>query len=367
MSKLRLAVIGVGHLGQIHTRLLGQVDTVELVGVVDPIESARMAASAELNVPAYATPAPLIGQIDAAIVAVPSRLHHGIAIDLLRHDIHVFVEKPMTLNVGDADELIAEAAARRLVLQVGHVERFNPALAAASPHLRKPIYIDAARTGPYTCRSTDIGVVLDLMIHDIDVTLSLADDELVSVQALGAAVIGPNEDWAQARLIFASGCVANLFASRVDWQARRSMRVVCYGCIADIDFGAHQARLIPTDHRLLDHDFDIASLEPAERARFKDRVLTDYLPVKELPVAQSNPLLEEQREFVAAIQGRKAVRVSGSSGRQALDVAERILAEISAHRWEGSAKGAVGPRFETRTSVLRGPHWRQPATRRKAG
>src|SRR6476620_7703583 len=161
MSKLRFAVIGVGHLGRIHARLLDQVDGVELVGVVDPAESAGAAASNELRVPAYSQHAPLLGQMDAAIVAVPSRLHYGIAIDLLRHGIHVFVEKPMTLNVSDAEELIAEAAARQLVLQVGHVERFNPALTAVAPHLRKPVYVDAARTGPFTCRSTDIGVVLD--------------------------------------------------------------------------------------------------------------------------------------------------------------------------------------------------------------
>jgi len=305
--------------------------------------------------------------MDAAIVAVPSRLHYGIAIDLLRHGIHVFVEKPMTLNVSDADELIAEAAARQLVLQVGHVERFNPALTAVAPHLRKPVYVDAARTGPFTCRSTDIGVVLDLMIHDIDVTLSLADDELVSVEALGAAILGPNEDWAQARLTFAGGCVANLFASRIDWQARRLMHVVCRGCIADIDFGARQTKLMRTARGLLDDDLDVSSLEPAERADFKDRLFSDHLPLRDLAVAETNPLLDEQREFAAAIQGRTAVRVSGSHGRRALDVAERILADIAAHRWEGSVTGAVGPRFETRDAVLRGPHWHQAAQRRKAG
>src|SRR5262245_15209090 len=226
MNRLRVAVIGVGHLGRIHARLMAQASEAELVAVIDPSSEARAAVGAELKIPALAHYQSLLGQIDAAIVATPSRLHHAVAIDLLKHGVHVFVEKPMTLNVGDASDLIAAAAAHDLVLQVGHVERFNPALLAATPHLSEPKYIDAVRSGPFTCRSVDIGVVLDLMIHDIDVVLSLVGDELVSVEALGAAVFGPNEDWAQARLTFEGGCVANLFASRVAWQAQRTMQIV---------------------------------------------------------------------------------------------------------------------------------------------
>jgi predicted dehydrogenase len=367
MSKLRLAVIGVGHLGQIHARLLQQVEDVELVAVVDPSESARTAVANELKVAAHADHAPLLGRIDAAIIATPSRLHHAVAADLLEHGVHVFVEKPMTLNVGDADDLVAQAAARDLVLQVGHVERFNPALIAAVPHLGDPKYIDAVRCGPFTCRSTDIGVVLDLMIHDIDVTLSLVDDELVSVHALGAAVLGPNEDWAQARLAFASGCVANLFASRVAWQSLRTMQIIsCYGS-ASIDFGARRAKLMRASEHVLTGQIDVGSLDAAQRTHLKDRLFSDYLPLTDLPIAESNPLLDEQREFVAAIRGEAAVRVAGQDGRRALDVAERVLAEIAAHRWDGAATGAIGPRFETRDAILRGPHWRKAASRRKAG
>ncbi|HMC12578.1 MAG TPA: Gfo/Idh/MocA family oxidoreductase [Pirellulaceae bacterium] len=367
MNKLRLAVIGVGHLGQIHARLLAQVAGVELVGIVDPSETARAAVAAELKVAAFAEHAPLLNQIDAAIIATPSRLHHAVAFDLLEHGIHVFVEKPVTLNVGDADDLIAEAAARRLVLQVGHVERFNPAFLAAAPHLADPKYIDAVRSGPFTCRSTDIGVVLDLMIHDIDIVLSLVQDELLSVQALGAAVLGPNEDWAQARLTFAGGCVANLFASRVAWQPQRSMQVLSCECAAVIDFAARQAKQMRASPQVLEGQLNVNQLDPTARRHLKDHLFSDYLPLTDVPVAESNPLLEEQREFVAAIRGEAAVRVSGSDGRRALDVAERILAGIAAHRWGGVAAGAVGPRFETRDSVLRGPHWRQRVRHRKAG
>jgi predicted dehydrogenase len=367
MSKLRLAVIGVGHLGQVHARLLGQVDGIELIGVVDPVATARSPIGAELKVATYAEHVPLLGQIDAAIIATPSSLHYGVALDLLRHGVHVFIEKPMTLNVGDADELIAEADARRLVLQVGHVERFNPALVAAAPHLADPKYIDAIRSGPFTCRSTDIGVVLDLMIHDIDVALSLVDDDVVAVQALGAAVFGPNEDWAQARLTFAGGCVVNLFASRVAWQAQRSMHVICRDRMAGIDFGARRAKVMECSEPVATGRLQIGTLEPAQRVHLKDHLFRDYLPLTDLPVAETNPLLEEQRDFVMAIRGKHSVRVAGRDGRRSLDVAERILAEIAVHHWEGVAAGATGPRFEMRDAALRGPHWRRAAHRRKAG
>jgi predicted dehydrogenase len=367
MSKLRLAVIGVGHLGQIHVRLLRQVEGVEFVGIVDPVDAARSAVAAELNVAAFADHVPLLGRIDAAIIAAPSRLHHSVALSLLQHGVHVFVEKPMTLNVGDADELIAEAEARHLVLQVGHVERFNPALTAAAPYLEQPKFIDAVRSGPFTCRSTDVGVVLDLMIHDIDIVLSLVDEEVVSVEALGAAVLGPNEDWAQARLTFAGGCVANVSASRVAWQAQRSMHVVGATYAAGIDFGGRQAKLMQISQPVLDGEIDINQLNAEQRAHLKDRLFSDYLPLVDLPIPDANPLLEEQREFVTAIRGEGVVRVSGRDGRRALDVAERILVQIAAHRWEGEFDGAIGHPFERRDAVLRGPHWRMAAQRRKAG
>src|SRR5207244_4641315 len=183
--------------------------------------------------------------------------------DLLAHGIHVFVEKPMTLNIGDADGLIHQASAGNLVLQVGHVERFNPAFEAAVPHLSDPKYIYAVRSGPFTCRSTDIGVVLDLMIHDIDIALSLVDDELVSVDALGAAVIGPNEDWAQARLTFAGGCVANFFASRVAWQAQRSMHVISRDGAAAVDFANRSARLMRISDSVLQASVPATDLDAA--------------------------------------------------------------------------------------------------------
>jgi predicted dehydrogenase len=349
----------VGHLGKIHARLVRGVEGAILVGVADPAREAREAAAAELGTLAFPSHAALLGQIDAAIIAAPSRFHHAVAAELLAHGVHVFVEKPMTLNVGDADELIAAAAARRLVLQVGHVERFNPALLAALPHLAEPKYIEAVRAGSYTCRSTDIGVVLDLMIHDIDVVLSLVEDEVVGIQALGAAVLGPNEDWAQARLQFAGGCVANLSASRVAMHQQRCMQIVSHDRFLAIDFAARQARLMRPADSVLAGEIDVNALSPADKAHLKDHLFTDYLPTEQLPVAQSNALLEEQKQFIAAVRGADRVRVSGRDGRRALDVAERILVEIAAHRWDGTSEGEIGPRREVPEPILRGPHWHQ--------
>jgi len=356
-----LAVVGVGHLGKIHARLLKQLPQAELVGVVDSSETARNQVAAELQTSAYADIHSLLGRIDAAIVATPTRLHHALAVDLLRCGVHVFVEKPITLNVADADDLIATAEAKNLVLQVGHVERFNPALTAAVPHIREPKYVEAVRSTSFSCRSTDIGVVLDLMIHDIDVILSLVRDEVVSVQSLGAAVLGPNEDWAQARLTFARGCVANLSASRVSAVAQRSLSVTSSDSFASIDYGAKTASIIHTSDNVRRGDVDVNSLSSSEKTHLKDHLFDDYLPQERLAVQDCNAILEEQRDFLGAIARQGQVRVSGRDGRRALDVAERILAEIAAHRWDGTSKGPTGPRLQVSEPILRGPHWNRLA------
>lgn len=361
MNKRRVAVVGVGHLGKIHARLLGQLPPVELVGVVDAVAETRSQVAADLHTTAYADHRQLLGKVDAAIVATPTRNHYAVASELLAAGVHVFVEKPITLNVADADDLIDTARANRCVLQVGHVERFNPALAAAAPHIREPKYIDAVRATGYSCRSIDIGVVLDLMIHDIDIVLSLVRDEVVDVQALGAAVFGPNEDWAQARLTFAHGCVANLAASRISDQPQRSLHVVSAAGFARIDLAAKTASVVRASDAVRHGEVDVNFLSPEQKTHLKDNLFTEYLPQEQLAIRDCNAIAAEHQDFLQAISEAGEVRVSGRDGRCALDVAERILAEIAAHRWDVARSTA--PRYEPVVPTLRGPHWnRLPQT-----
>lgn len=369
MNPLRTCVIGVGHLGRIHARLLRQVAGAELVGVVDPVAAARESVAADLGTLSFADYRELLGRIDAAIIAVPTRQHHAVALDLLAHGIHVLVEKPITLNVGDAEELIREADSRGLALQVGHVERFNPAFAAAVPHLRDPKHISCVRQGPYTCRSTDIGVVLDLMIHDLDLVLTLVNSDVTNVEALGAAVFGPNEDWARARITFENGCVADLSASRVSPTAQRSMHVHSLDGSASIDLGAKTAQVIRHSPAVQAGTIDVNQASGEERSQIKDRLFQDYLPSTDLPVSDANAILEEQQDFVAAIAQGRLPRVSGYDGLRAIDAAERVLASIAGHRWDGNSAGRIGPRHESQRGILSGPHWNRTRTfsHRRAG
>lgn len=369
MKRMRLAVIGVGYLGRIHARLARDFPGWQLCGVVDPQPQARQAVQAELGVPAYPDLAALDSPIDAAIVATPSATHYSVAAQLLQEGVHLLVEKPLTLNVGDAQDLIRLAEQHQCVLHAGHVERFNPALVALRPHLPRPELILAQRVGSFTGRSLDVGAVLDLMIHDLDLVLSLlGDDPLVGVQATGAAVVGPNEDWAQAQLTFASGAIAHLFASRVGWRPRRVAEIYAPQWMAEIDFASRKAWLAHPDSP------PQATFEqPARPATpAPDRFAEEFLHLQELPVPQTNPLLEEQRQFHLAITEGVSEGVTGEQALRAIHVAERILTILAAQRMRAEVrKTAAADTAEVVAplglAALRGPHWGRRAIRRKAG
>ncbi|WP_373525071.1 Gfo/Idh/MocA family protein [Nostoc sp.] len=365
MKRLRVAVVGAGHLGRIHTRLIQSVDEVELVGVADSVEEARQRVAAEFHTAAFASHHELIGKIDAAIVATPTKSHHAVGLELLKAGVHVLIEKPITLTVPEADELVAAAAARRLVLQVGHVERFNPALAAVEPHVSNPKFIEATRTSGYTFRSTDIGVVLDLMIHDLDVVLSLVRSEVIDVQALGIAVFGPHEDMAHARLVFANGCVANLNASRTSFDSHRKMQIYAERAYAGVDFATGAAKIVRPNADVLARELDVHRLSPAEQMHVKENLFRELLVLEEIQVEKRNAILDEQHDFVISIRSGGEPRVPGRQARDALLVAHRILDQIAAHRWSGTPQGPTGPHALPTPSVLRGPHWTH-ATRESA-
>lgn len=355
--KLRLAVIGAGHLGRIHARLAKQHPSAELIAVVDPISSAREAVAADVGVPGVADYRALVGKIDAAIVAAPTQLHHAVTTDLLATGIHVLVEKPIASTVSQAAEMIAQADREDLVLQVGHVERFNPAFCAIRELCGAPKYIEAQRSGPYSCRSIDVGVTLDLMIHDIDLVLALVRDELVEVSALGAAVVGPHEDWAQARLTFAGGCVANLGASRVSPTAVRSLSVYSEDGFTLIDMQAKTARTLHGSPAAQRGEIDVLAMSPVEKNALKDRFFSDVVPLLELPVRDHNAILEEQGDFLSAIQEARPPIVTGQDGKRALEVAERVVQALHEHSWD-QADTTPTRSDRARVSPLRGPHWR---------
>ena len=354
MNKLRVGVIGAGHLGRIHAKLLAERPDVLIVGVADPDPQARRLVAEVCPAPTLADHTALLEQIDAAIVAVPTHWHRDVTLEVLHHGLHALVEKPLAASVREADELVAAARHRGVVLQVGHIERFNPALAAVEPHLAEPKFIEAVRAGRFTARSVDIGVVLDLMIHDIDVMLSLVASRVRSVSALGRALLGRHEDVAHARFEFENGCIAQLSASRVHFgPPRREMHVWAAGAMADIDFAAPLARLVTPSAAVLRHEIDVERMSGPERVALRDRLGQEHLQATELAVPRRNALADEQQDFVECIRTGRTPRVSGDAARDALVVAERVLAAIGAHAAGGDSAAPL------MHSVLRGPHWQQ--------
>jgi predicted dehydrogenase len=307
---MRAVVIGVGHLGKHHARLLASLPGVTLAGVIDTnLERAAQIAMAH-GTTAYADLGEVPGRIDVAVVAVPTESHAAIATRLLEAGIHTLVEKPVTQTVAEADALIAAARARGLVFAVGHSERFNPAVAAARPHIKDPRFIEVHRLGQFPDRSLDIDVVLDLMIHDIDLILSLVPSEVAGVEAVGVPVLTPRIDIANARLRFANGCIANLTASRISREPVRKIRFFQQDAYVSIDTAAREVemwRLVP---------------QPAGLPKIGGG---------KLEVAGDEALKGELEDFLGAVRDGRAPAVTGEQGRAALALATRIV-ELMGHQ-----------------------------------
>ena len=343
MIPLRVAVIGTGHLGRIHARLAAGLEEVELVAVADSVESSRTNVAREFGTRAVADFRELIGEIDAAIVATPTFTHHAIGCELLSGGVPLLIEKPLAPTAREANELVALARRQNLVLQVGHVERFNSALECVSADVRDPKFIEATRTSGYSFRSMDIGVVLDVMIHDLDIVLALARSTVEDVQALGASVLGGHEDMASARLTFASGCVAQLSASRVSFQQQRTMSIFTGRGCASINFATHEATVVKPREDVLRREFPLDQLTATDRAYWKEHLFDELLVRTQQNAPPVNAIQEEQRDFVRSIREGKSPRVDGAAGRDAVVVAEAILERIEEHAWDGTASGRRGP------------------------
>ena len=343
MKPLRLAVIGTGHLGRIHARLASEAPSIDLAAIVEVNPEGTPARGRRSR---CARPAAdlqeVVGDIEAAIVATPTVHHHQVVKQLLDAGVHVLVEKPITLDVAEADDLVATAERQGLVLQVGHVERFNPGLEAVVDQLNDVRYLQATRASGFTFRSTDIGVVMDLMIHDIDVALSLAQSPVAQVTAFGVSVMGGHEDIAQAQIQFENGCLAQLTASRVNYEPARSMQVFTPQGFTTVDFANRKATTIRPTEQLLQRQLDVDSLDADATAHFRDHLFEELLVKSEIEPPESNAIAEEHRDFAESIREQRAPRVSGEAGRNALVVAEQVLASIASHSWDNNPMGRQG-------------------------
>lgn len=372
MKPVRVAVVGAGHLGRIHARILAGLPETTLVAVVDPLENSRREVAAQHGVSAYAGHREILGQIDAAVIATPTRFHCQVAKELLAAGIHLLVEKPLAATTSQAAELVDLARRQGVVLQVGHVERFNPAFSAAEPYVQSPKYIEAVRRSGFSFRSTDIGVVLDLMVHDLDLVLSIVNSPVRRVDALGIALFGRHEDLVNARLSFENGCVATLSASRASHTAARLLHVWSAQGFTAVDMAARTVDLVRPSSAVRHGEIDVERLAPDERASLKDTFLHDHLPRQSVPVETADPLTSELTDFLTSIRTGRAPRVTGEAGLEAVKVAERILLQVQTHAWEGNPTGPVGSRVVAPPQILRGPHWHlkpseAPVERRKAG
>jgi predicted dehydrogenase len=312
MSKIRAAVIGVGYLGRFHAQKYAQLDACELVAVVDGRQEVRDAVAAEVRTRAVADHRELFGQVDAVSVVTPTPAHFAIADAFLEAGAHVLVEKPITETPEQARALIARARQRGRILQVGHLERFNAAILAAEPHLSTPRFMECQRLAPYKERGTDVNVVLDLMIHDIDLVQSLAGSDIVSIDAIGTPVFSGEIDIANARIRFANGCVANTTASRVSLKTERKLRIFEDAAYISLDLQQKILTLI----------------------RKRDGVpQAGQLPVsiEEANLEQGDALKSEIASFLDCIRNDRKPIVSGEDGLRALETAIRITEQVHAN------------------------------------
>jgi predicted dehydrogenase len=359
MKPLRVGVVGVGHLGQHHARILATMPGVRLVGVADASPERASAIAARCQTAAHADHRRLLPAVDAVVVAVPTALHRAVASDFLERGIATLVEKPMASTLADAEHLAAVADATGAVLQVGHIERFNPALQALDGLPMRPKYINAERLSTFTFRSTDIGVVFDLMIHDLDLILDLIPAPVRSVAAVGVSVFGEHEDVANARIEFDDGSVANVTASRASENAVRKMRIWGAEGYASLDFAARQAKLIRPSESLRRGRLELDGLDLTQPAAIREHVFGKMLRVDRVACEGPEPLAAELEEFVAAAQGESRPRVGGDEGLRAMRLADQVLRSLESHRWDGASTPAPAPLPPESGSVLQGPHaWR---------
>ena len=299
MKKLRVAVIGVGYLGRFHAQKYASMKNVDLLGVVDVDRARAEEVASEIGTSAYASVDPLRENLDAVSIAVPTSVHAGVAIPLLKQGVAVLLEKPIAGTTGEAADIIDAARQGGTILQIGHLERFNPALLELKDSIVDPMFIEAHRISPFKARGTDVDVILDIMIHDLDIILALVGSPVASLEAVGVPVLTDSVDIANARLRFESGCIANITASRVSADVMRKIRIFQRDSYISLDFAKAKA--------------DVYTLSE-----------TRQIGHRHLSLSESDALAAEIRSFIDAVVHGGNVVVDGTAGLKALEMAYAI-------------------------------------------
>ena len=332
-GRIPVLVVGVGHLGKEHARVYREMDDVELVGVVDASLERAQEIGNRLSVPAYDNLSQeLLGRIAAASVVTPTPYHLEVARKLVDAGVSVLVEKPLASNAEDARELDNYAKRAGVTLQVGHIERFNPVVLAAHPHIKKPVFIECDRIHPFSFRSVDTSVVMDLMIHDIDLVLNLVDSPVAHLDAVGASVLSETEDLASARIIFENGCIAMVKASRVSIQKSRRMRIFCENSYVSLDYIAKTGMHISLKDGFNRDTIDFHNMAMLEEDQGVFPIFTKYFNIRQLSIPTQEPLANELESFVGSVRDQTEPVVTGQHGLQAINIAMRITEEIHLNR-----------------------------------
>jgi len=305
MSKIRTGVIGAGYLGQFHAEKYASLPNVELTGIVEKDQARGEQIARKLNTEVFTDSSRLLGKVDAVSIVVPTVLHHQIAKQFLDAGVHVLLEKPITVTLEQADELIDLASRKKVVLQVGHIERFNPAITVIKPLLRSPGYLQAERSAPFTVRCTDVNVVLDLMIHDLDIVTDLAGSTPLKASAAGSSIITREIDAVMARIVYANGCVADVAASRISDEKKRLLKIFDGDTLYTADYQTQKAFV----------------------SRRGPNAVPEFVTT-EIATERRDTLLEEIKAFIACIGNKSRPAVSGTEGRNALALARLITHSI---------------------------------------
>lgn len=310
-SKCRVGLLGAGRMGQFHAKLLSQSSGAVFVGIADLDFEKGQHLAKKLRTQAFREPSDLLDKVDAVIIATPTSTHLPLGKLFLGQGISCLIEKPIASSIVEADTLIALAQQHKAILQVGHIERFNPAVIEAARHIQTPLFIEVNRLGPYDPRVADIGVVMDLMIHDLDIVLFLVGEPVTRVEAFGAKVLSDHEDIAKVRLHFKGGCIADLSASRISMERYRRIRVFQKNAYLSLDYAAPDLKIYRAKKT------PVQSLAHIELMRPR--------------LSKKDPLTLEQEHFLTCVRERKTPLVSGEHGREALQLAQDVLKNLQVH------------------------------------